>query len=248
MTLHKLRVAALTHLEAGQLIKSSIKDLETQGIKTTTDRHIAKYVQKLKDDTVLYDKGLLQIQKNEETEELVRLDRIRDLSVGAYNKQLDVFENTRNANKLAAYKSLEIVANKFKDLVNLNYEAESNAIDNLLQELASPTHAPHIATLNMGEFVEDIQQTNEAFKLKFSQRSAHISSTEIFNMKLIRKATFENYNKYIQYVESLSNVDTGNDYYKKILNIINQNRKYHSDILARRQGRNDNPASGETPT
>lgn len=40
MVLHKLNIARLTHLEAGQLIKSSIKDLQTAGINTTTiDTH-----------------------------------------------------------------------------------------------------------------------------------------------------------------------------------------------------------------
>jgi hypothetical protein len=248
MVLHKLRVTALTHLEAGQLIKSNIKDLETAGINTTTDTHINNYVQKMVTDAALYDKGLLQIKKNEETEELSRLDHVRDLSIGAYNKQLDVFENTRNANKLVAYKSLDIVATKYNGLAHLNYEAESNGIDNLIAELTNATYAPHIATLNMGEFVDDMHQTNEEFKLKFSQRSADISTKEIFDMKLIRKATFENYNNYIQYVLSLAKVDTGDDYYKNILNSINQNRKYYSDLLARREGGNDNPPSGGTPS
>lgn len=248
MVLHKLNIARLTHLEAGQLIKSSIKDLETAGVNTTTDTYIAKFVQTLSADTVLYDKGLLQIKKNEETDEVARLDRVRDLSIGSFFKQLDVFENTRNANKLIAFKSLDIVAHKYNGLSNLNYEAESNGIDNLLAEITNTSYASHIMTLNMTEFVEDIQQTNDEFKQKFSQRSATISSTEIFNLKLIRKATFDNYNKYIQYVVSLANVDTGNDYHKNILNIINQNRKYYSDLLARRQGGNDNPPAGGMPS
>lgn len=248
MELHKLSLAKLTHLEAGQLIKSNIKDLETAGIDTTTDTHINKYVQKMVADSELYDKGLLQIKKNEETEELARLDHVRDLCIGAYNKQLDVFENTRNANKLLAYKALDIVANKYEGLAYLNYEAESNGIDNLVAELTNATYAPHIATLNMGEFVADMQQTNEEFKLKFSQRSTGISSKEVLNMKSIRKATYENYNNYIQYVMSLAKVDTGADYHKNILNIINQIRKYYSDLLAKRDGGDDDTPSGGTPS
>ncbi len=248
MELHKLNLAKLSHLEAGQLIKSNIKDLETAGIDTATDIHINNYVQKMEADTVLYDKGLLQIKKNEETEELARLDRVRDLSIGAFFKQLDVFENTRNANKLIAFKALDIVADKYNGLAALNYEAESNGIDNLIAELTNADYAPHIATLNMGEFVADLQETNGDFKEKFSKRSTEISSKEIFDMKLIRKNTFENYNKYIQYALSLANVDTGNDYHKNILNIINQIRKYYSDLLAKRNGGDDDTPAGDTPS
>lgn len=248
MVLQKLRATALTHLEAGQLIKSNIKDLETASINTTTDTHINKYVQKMVTDTVLYDKGLLQIKKNEETEELARLDHVRDLSIGAFFKQLNVFENTRNANKLVAFKSLDIVATKYNGLANFNYEAESNGIDNLLSELTNATYAPHISTLNMDDFVADIQETNNEFKQKFSKRSTDISTKEIFDMKLIRKTTFENYNNYIQYVLSLAKVDTGADYHKNVLNIINQIRKYYSDMLARREGGDDDLPSGGTPS
>jgi Family of unknown function (DUF6261) len=249
MVLHKLTATALTHLEAGQLIKSNIKDLETANITTTTDVHINNYVQKMIADTEVYDKGLLQIRKNEETEELAALDQIRDLSIGTFNKQLNVFSNTRIPARMIAYKSLIIVAKKYKGLAKLNYEAESNGIDNLIEDLTKTEYTPHIATLKMEEFVEDLQQTNEDFKLKFSQRSADISLTEIFDMKLIRKATFKNYDSYIQYVLSLARVDTDSDYHKNILNIINQNRKYYSDILARREGRKDDELStGGTPS
>jgi hypothetical protein len=44
MALEKLRATALTHLEASQLIKSSVKNLETAAINTTTDVHIKNYV------------------------------------------------------------------------------------------------------------------------------------------------------------------------------------------------------------
>jgi hypothetical protein len=199
-------------------------------------------------DTALYDKGLLQIKKNEETEELARLERVRDLSIGSFFKQLNVFENTRNANKLIAFKSLDILATKYNGLANFNYEAESNGIDNLMAELTNATYAPHIATLNMDDFVADIQETNDDFKQKFSKRSTDISTKEIFDMKLIRKATFENYNNYIQYVLSLAKVDTGDDYHKNILKSINQIRKYYSDMLAKRNGGNDEKPSGDTPT
>lgn len=236
MLLHKLKIARLTHLEAGQLIKSSIKDLETAAINTATDTHINAYVQKMAADSILFDKGLLQIKKNQETEDIAKLDVERDVSLAAFNRQLKVYELAVNPEFITAYKAIVIVVKKYKNLAKLNYEAESNGIDNLVDDFNSPAYAPHIATLKLEDFVNRIKNSNTDFKLKFSQRSTEISSTEHYDMKSIRKSTMENYNNYTQYVLSLAKVNSGDPYYTAILNIINQTRKYYSDMLAKREG------------
>jgi len=245
MVLHKLNSARLTHLEAGQLIKSSIKDLETAAINTATDTHINSYVTKMVTDSALFDKGLLQIKKNKETEEIARLDQLRDLSLTAFNRQLKVYELSINPLFVASYKAVTIVVKNYKNLATLNYEAESNGIDNLITDLRGTSYAPHIATLKMGDFVAAIATTNDDFKALFSKRSTAISATEVFNIKQIRKTVFNNYTNYTQYVLSLAKVNTGNEHYKNILNVINQTRKYYSDLLAKREGGNTPPEAGE---
>lgn len=245
MELHKLSVARLTHLEAGQLIKSSIKDLETAGINPATDSHINSYVNQMITDSALLDKGLLQIKKNQETEEIARLDGLRDLSLSAFNRQLKVYELSINPAFVAAYKAITIVVRNYKNLATLNYEAESNGIDNLIADLNSPAYAPHITTLNMGAFLGSIAAANDDFKVLFSKRTTDISFTEVFDMKEIRKTAFANYTNYTQYVLSLARVNTGDDYYNNILNIINQTRKYYSDLLAKREGGNKPVPAGE---
>ena len=245
MELHKLNHARLTHLEAGQMIKSSVKDLETAAINPATDSHINSYVNQMITDSALLDKGLLQIKKNQETEEIARLDRLRDLSLSAFNRQLKVYELSINPAFVAAYKAITIVVKNYKNLATLNYEAESNGIDNLIADLNSPAYAPHITTLNMGAFLGSIAAANDDFKVLFSKRTTDISFTEVFDMKEIRKTAFANYTNYTQYVLSLARVNTGDAYYNNILNIINQTRKYYSDLLAKREGGNKPVPAGE---
>jgi len=236
MLLHKLKITRLTHLEAGQLIKSSIKDLETAAISTVTDTHVDAYVHKMAADSILFDKGLLQIKKNQETEDIAKLDVERDVSLAAFNRQLKVYELDVNPEFKTAFKAITIVVKKYKNLAKLNYEAESNGIDNLVDDLKSPAYAPHVATLKLEDFINRIIATNTSFKLKFSQRNTEISSTEHYDMKSIRKNALENYNNYTQYVLSLAKVNSGDPYYIAILNSINQSRKYYSDMLAKREG------------
>lgn len=145
------------------------------------------------------------------------------------------------------YKAVAIVVKKHKNLATLNYEAESNEIDNFVADFISPTYAPHIATLNMGAFVDSIATTNDDFKVLFSKSSTDISYKEVFNINQIRKAAFVNYTNYTQYELSLSRVNTSNDYYKNILSIVNQIRKYYFDLLSKREGETTPPpAGGET--
>ena len=245
MELHKLNHARLTHLEAGQLIKSSIKDLETAGINPATDPHINSYVNQMITDSALLDNGLLQIKKNQETDQIAHLDRLRDLSLSAFNRQLKVYELSINPAFVTAYKAITIVVKNYKNLATLNYEAESNGIDNLIADFNSPAYAPHIATLNMGAFAASIAEANDDFKALFSKRTTDISFTEVFNIKQIRKDAFANYANYTQYVLSLARVNTGDAYYTNLLNIINQTRKYYSDLLAKREGANIPVPAGE---
>ncbi len=241
MVLQNLNIARLTHLEAGQLIKTSIKDLQTAAINTATDTHINSYVNQMVTDSALFDKALLQIKKNQETEEIARLDLLRDLTLSAFNRQLKVYELSINSAVVASYKAVTNVKKNYKNLATLNYEAESNGIDNLVADLRSAIYAPHIATLNMGAFLGTIATANDDFKALFSKRSTDISATEVYNVKQIRMIAFKNYTNYTQYVLSLAKVNTSNDYYKNILNIVNQTRNYYSDLLAKREGRNTPP-------
>jgi Family of unknown function (DUF6261) len=240
MNLTKTNVGKLTHLEAGQLVKTTLKDIETGKVDTSKDVHISNYIAKLVHHTVVYDKALLQVQKNEETEKLASLDQSRDMDLAIFRRQLKVYGMSKKTAETAAYQSLIILWKQYNDAATLNYEAESNAIDNLVQDLESSKYAPHVAALRLTDYLKEIKISNALFKDKFSNRNTEVASTEVFNMKAIRKDTFATYRKFCNYVLSLSNVEEEPaTYYKEIINIINTSRKYYADMLAKRNGGND---------
>jgi hypothetical protein len=242
MVLKALNLSNLTHVEAGQLVKTTLKDLQTNGISTKTDVHVNNYVNQLIAKTVIYDKGLLQIVKNEETEKLAELDRSRDLDIAIFRRQFKVFSLSKKSIERAAYKSMAILWANYKNIENLNYEAESNTIDNLVQDLESANFAPHVATLKLGEYLANIKTSNTLFKDSFSKRNSDVASKEVFNMKLIRKDMITNYKNFSLYVVSLAKVEVlPAVYYTNILKSINTSRKYYADMLARRHG-GDHPS------
>jgi tRNA U34 5-carboxymethylaminomethyl modifying GTPase MnmE/TrmE len=237
--LHKLRFAALHNLEAGQLVKSNVTDLATAGINLSTDPIIQNYVTKLTADSSQMDLVLLQVRAQQETHDLEVLDIKRDTSVRVLRMQLNIYKNSDIPAEVAAHNFLKLPFNTYKDIEKLNYEAENNAIDNFIIELAKPQYAAPIATLNLSGLITRMGNDNNSFKTLFSTRSTTTAGTATYDAKAIRKNMITNYDAYATYVLSLTNATTGmpnNGYYSSIFDIVDNIRKYYSDLIARRSG------------
>jgi len=233
--LHELRGASLTNTEVGQFIKRNLTDLTTAKIDLEADIHIKNYIDQMQADSDQFDKALMQIQKKEETDVLVELDHQRDASLTILNRQFRVYELSKIPDEIAAFKSLKIVFDKYKNVATMNYEAETNAINNLLQNLSELDYAAHVQTLNLTNYVSRLRSDNNEFDVHFTNRSTDTASTTVYNAKAIRKTMFQNYLKYSNYVLLLSDA-TDASYYNGILDIINNDRKHYSDLLSKRQG------------
>jgi hypothetical protein len=237
--LHKLRLTALHNLEAGQLVKSNITNLATAGINLSTDPIVQNYVTQMTADSTQMDLVLLQVRAQHETQELETLDIKRDTSVRVLRMQLNIYKNSDNPAEVTAYNVLKLPFNTYKDIEKLNYEAENNAIDNFITELAKPQYAAAIATLNLSGLITRMGNDNNSFKTLFSTRSITAAGTTNYDSKAIRKNMITNYEAFATYILSLTNATAGmpnNSYYNSIFDIIDTIRKYYSDLLARRGG------------
>ena len=235
--LHNLKISALTHLEAGQLVKSNLTDVATAGINTTTDPLIQNYLTLLSADAAQMDLALIQVKEQQETHNLEVLDMTRDASVRVLRMQLNIYSHSNIPAEVAAYNVLKIPFNAYKNIEKLNYEAENNAIDNFVAELAKPTYTAAIATLSLGGLIMRMKNDNNAFKTLFSTRSITVATTVHYDAKVTRKTMIANYEAYATYVTSLTNATANlatNAYYLSLFNIIDNIRKYYSDMLARR--------------
>ena len=242
--LQKLRLASLHNLEIGQLVKSNLTDLLTAGINTTTDPFIANYITQLTADSTQMDLVLLQVRAKQESHDLEVLDIKRDTSVRVLRMQLNIFRSSNIPAEVAAYDVLKLPFNTYKGIEKLNYEAENNAIDNFIIELGKPVYAGAIATLNLGGLITRMDVDNTAFKTLFSTRSVNTANTPNLDSKAIKSQMIATYEAYIAYVVSLTNATNNlpaNAYYTSIFDIINNIRKYYSDLLARR-GNGASPA------
>ena len=88
LKLEPLRLSGLTNMEAGQLLKRHLSDLATLDPQLLADAPFNTYLQALANHSVLFEKGLAQIRKNEETQKIEMADANRDKATVAYGRAL----------------------------------------------------------------------------------------------------------------------------------------------------------------
>ncbi len=232
-TIEPLRLAALTHMEAGQLVKRLLSDLGTIDPSLLTDAPFNNYIQVLTDHSVFSEKALAQIRKNEETEKIATADDERDTSVDAFALTLKLYAISDVAEEVEASKSLGILFGTFKNMTRLNYESETIAIDKLISELTGPTYSPKVSFLQIDRYVQRMETANDKFKALFGNRLVVEASTEAYDMKIVRKEMLNKYSQFAAYVLAMATaLDT--PLFNNALNLINAARKYYADQLARR--------------
>lgn len=244
-SLKALRVAGLTNMEAGQLIKRLITDLNSIAPDTLTDQPFNTYLLKLEEQSITYEKALAQVHANEATQKISLADSKRDKAKGAIDAGIKFYSLSDDAEEVEACRGLKIILKNFKDAATLNYEAETLAIDKLVGELEKPVNAIKIEKLNMGRYVTRIKNANQAFKTLFSSRIQGEAAAETYNMKSIRKETYQTYKEFCTYVLAMARALNTSPFITA-LDLINTARSYYADMLARRQSNKEEPKE-ETP-
>jgi hypothetical protein len=230
--LEPLRTSALTNMEFGQLMRRHQTDLGTIDPSLLTDAPYTNYVQKLTGQTDLYENGLAQVRKNEETLKIVLADEGRDKAVSAFGAALNLHSMSDIPEEVEACRSLSILFGTYKNLAKLNYEAETLGIDKLTTELNGPTYSEKVNNLHMSKYVARLTETNTAFKNLFGGRMVTTANTETFDMKILRAELQDIYTDFTDYVLAMAKA-IENPLFPAALNLLNTARKYYADQLAR---------------
>lgn len=192
-----------------------------------TDAPYNSYTQKIGNQTELYFNALAQVQKSEETEKIGLADIARDKAISAFNLALKLHAAADDAVEVEASRSLRILFDTFKNIAKLNYEAETLAIDKLVNELNSEAYSEKITLLHMGKYVTRLNETNNTFRNLFSGLMVDTAMTESYDLKAIRKELQVMYNDFVSYVFAMAKA-TESQLFKTALNLLNAARKYYA--------------------
>lgn len=238
MELYPLSLSQLHFVESGEFIVRFLTDFEKQGHDITQDLEIKYFYDTLKAKSPQFNKSLLPIKAKAESQELAALDIARDRKISTLTRAYNVFEHTDSTAEQQAYWYLAPLFTTYSNVARMNFEAQSLAVDNMVEDLNSARYKTHADALLLGQHVARVFEANEAFKAKFNDRSARSIEEEDLNAKQLRNEIFEVYNEAADYVQVMAKRKK-TAYYQDILRTLNDGREYYANILARRNGGND---------
>lgn len=224
----------LYNSEFSQFFTRLVDDFDKSGLNLEEDESLKAILATLKSKIPVYDKALEQIKTKEESKALSKLDLLRDDAVQALHYSILPYKKTKKDDLQKAYHAISIVLEEYKGLKGEAYEQETKDIDILVSKLKGSDLAPHLASLKIDHFVDELEQANKEFKELFSQRSVQGFQKESYNIKELRAELGDLYKKFATYTLAMAEVK-GNEFFTKALGVVNNSRKYFSDTMARRQ-------------
>jgi Family of unknown function (DUF6261) len=242
MNLYQITPTELTYIECGQFIVRLLTDIEETKIDVTADPDIKEMHTILTAKSIHFNKALLKIRAKEESIALANLDIHRDKKLTTLRRMHAVAEYTDNEAEKKAYDILSIVLRKYERVEILNFEAETLAIDKLIEELNQPDTKPSTELLGMLPHMDNLVTSNTSFKTVFNSRSVKNISDEVFDTKNLKKEILASYREFANFSLTMAN-RRKTDYYINLLKVVNNGREYFATIIARRKGGNDTPPS-----
>ncbi|GAA5092734.1 hypothetical protein GCM10023210_22090 [Chryseobacterium ginsengisoli] len=232
VSLHLIR---LHHAEFGQFIVRFFEDFSRTSLDANTDADFKRMFDALQTQIPNYNSALDQVRASEESAKIAEADKARDIDVQALKDSVKPYRNAKVQTEKDAYISIKILLDQYKGVEDTSYEEETNKLNLLVAKLQSPEYSSHVATLGIVKFVNHLSDSNIAFNDLFSHRSYQVSQKQTYDVKALRKILTDDYSQMANYIAMLANIKS-DVFYKDVLAVINNGRKYFSDLLARRNG------------
>lgn len=241
-----LDVAKLHHAEFGQFIIRLIEDFGKTSLDANTDADFKAMYDGLQAQIPTYNSALEQIRASEESKKIAEADQVRDSDVQALKDSIKPYRSAKTQAEKDAYTAVKIVLDQFKGVESNSYEEETNKLNLLTTKLLSADYTSALDTLGVKKFVDNLSASNTAFNEIFAHRSYQTSQKVTYNVKALRKTMMQDYSKMANYMVALANVKS-DAFYKSVLDVINNSRKYYADVLARRNSTSNVAPTNPTP-
>lgn len=242
--LESLNLTALTNAEAGDMVNSSLSKINTlpPAVERDSNALSQKYLPGLTQRYSAYFKAMKQVQENESTQEVAEGDRERDQALRMLRKANKLGLGSDVAAEKESARIVGIVLNKYKNIENLNYGAETENVKKLLAELNDAHYASHINALGLGRYITRVKNTNNAFVAIHESRATTTDLQEHFDAKTLCRDMLKFYSEMCRYIEAMANANDGG-YYAQLLALVNGTRKQYADLLARRASQTETTAA-----
>ncbi len=172
-----------------------------------------------------------EIKKSEYTEQLIKLDELRDTIYQGLVFRLKSELCSLNENVKTAAQKIKLVTDTYGNFVNYNYQKETAEIQNFIEELQLAQYSDAITLTGLSEWVGWLDNINKEFLEAYTARRDEYASRLKLNTRDIRISNdliFKEMKKIISAMEILqpsdeltlfiSKIDTSIDKWNNILN------------------------------
>ena len=130
------------------------------------DSIVKKYLHTLSKDVSELEERLSIVKNDDKNKQLLEADRLRDRSLAVFRRSMQIYEFAEdNSAEAMAYEELNALwMKKYETLPYLNIVVETKGIDDLVFDLKSERYYPHVVTLNLQDYIEQIITQNNVFK------------------------------------------------------------------------------------
>lgn len=165
---------------------------------------IEKYIKTLRTRAEELKNSLSAIPKDSISENILLADRARDKALSVFRRKMQMYELSTDEDEAEAYKVLNAMWAKYDTLAYMNFQVETDGIDNLVFDLTTSRFSSQVNTLNLMPEVEQIQKDNEVFKKIYGQDPERSEAKVSYDARELYLNLIENYNRYRAYLnESL---------------------------------------------
>ena len=238
---NSLNLGRLRNNEYNQFIIEVVKivdagSLSRAAVPGMTD-NIASLTNMIKAELEELDKAIISLNKSELTDPIADSDRYRDMAYRGFTLQVEAYSNSTDAEKREAARRIQVLINNYGDFRRKPYNDQTSIVDNFIQDLGSK-HTANIELINAGGWVEELTNTNNAFKKLMDERyDEKVDQLSAVVYELRSKINLL-YRQLISMLE-VGNMLNGGAMYTDIINQINERVSYYKTTLSTRKGRAD---------
>lgn len=175
------------------------------------------------------------IRKNAISDDLIEADGDRDNVFRGLCDAVKSARNHFNADVRGAAKRLQVVLDTYGNLAAKNYDAETGALNSLINDLTS-TYAADVATVGLVDWVTELAAKNKAYDDLKNQRYSDEASKTILRMKQERVKTDALYRQMVERINALIVVE-GERSYASFVNELNERIQGYENTIANRRGK-----------
>lgn len=183
-----------------------------------------------------FDQAYAQQRKWEQTEDIEKLDKLRDEALRAYLNMLKAMLSSPNAEKAQKAKLLQTIREKYALNPGDEYMKETTAIAQFVQEM-DRNYQAELARKATGldEFYEALKSANEAFLAKMNERTEAQAYQQKGIVRETRLQTEAAYKDLVKLINAMAIMEMPEGFYwDDAINSLNAEIDHYKQILARK--------------